>query len=37
MANGRDLLFCNAEGVARRSEPKVKDWIVEHRVSADRS
>ena len=33
--NAMDLLFCNAVGWPGIRSPKVKDWIVEHQISAD--
>ena len=30
-----DVLFCNAEGWPGIRSPKVKDWIVEHQISAE--
>ena len=33
--NEMDVLFCNAEGWPGIRSPKVKDWIVEHQISAE--
>ena len=33
--NAMDLLFCNAVGWPGIRSPKVKDWIVEHQISAE--
>jgi hypothetical protein len=33
--NAMDVLFCNAEGWPGIRSPKVKDWIVEHQISAE--
>jgi hypothetical protein len=33
--NALDLLFCNAVGWPGIRSPKVKDWIVEHQISAE--
>src|SRR5262245_32644812 len=33
--NAMDLLFCNAMGWPGIRSPKVKDWIVEHQISAE--
>ena len=33
--NALDLLFCDAVGWPGIRSPKIKDWIVEHQISAD--
>jgi hypothetical protein len=33
--NEMDLVFCNIEGWPGIRSPKVKDWIVEHQISAE--
>jgi hypothetical protein len=35
VADGLDVLFCNCVGWPGTRSPKVKDWIVEHQISAE--